>query len=322
MKQDRITFIDKAKALATFLVIYCHLYSVESDERLYVYAFHMPFFFFISGLLEKKRTRKDNLIKIVKGIIVPLLLYSVIGLIFNVVIANNAVDVLLKSSIVGLLYGLEFKVNGICWFLFALIWCKLIANEIINNPLKGTVLWVICCVTFMRNTLYIAQGCMAVPFFMFGYYAKNKILEVSKHSYLKYMCIILFAISAIITNFNGRVSMFAHSFGNLGLLSIVLFYLNGIIGSFGLISVSVISKKSHRYLTEYNKSMISAVGLQNIFIIMFKDKYGSDNDFFTNFAVTIGIMLACWGIHLLLIKPLTNFINLRLDAHLKPLSQS
>lgn len=312
MKQDRITFIDNAKTLATFLVIYCHLCSVWSNERLYVHAFHMPFFFFISGLLfEKKRERKENLVKIVKGVIIPLFLYSIIGFIFNIAIGNDVIYVL-KSSVIGLINGSGFKINEVCWFLIALVWCKLIANEIINNPLKGIVLWVICCGAFMKNTLFIAQGCMAVPFFMFGYYAKNKIIEISKQSFLKYMWIFLFAISALITHFNGRVSMYAHSFGNLGLLSIVLFYLNGIIGSFGLISISLISKTNHTFLTEYNKSMISAVGLQSIFITMFKNRFGLDNDIIVNFITTIGIMLGCYLLHLIIIKPITKFINSKL----------
>lgn len=51
---DRIVFLDTSRAMAMFLVVFAHLYASDSKECLYIYAFHMPFFFFVSGMLHKE----------------------------------------------------------------------------------------------------------------------------------------------------------------------------------------------------------------------------------------------------------------------------
>ena len=49
----RIDFIDVAKGIAIFLVVYGHTYDGR-NLHLFIYSFHMPLFFFISGLLFKE----------------------------------------------------------------------------------------------------------------------------------------------------------------------------------------------------------------------------------------------------------------------------
>lgn len=53
---QRINWIDWGKAFAIYLVVLGHLLSetgVEGKIHDFIYLFHMPFFFFISGLLFK-----------------------------------------------------------------------------------------------------------------------------------------------------------------------------------------------------------------------------------------------------------------------------
>lgn len=61
MAKDRIIWIDNAKAIAILLVVVGHIiqfmYSPEGfDQNIvfrYIYAFHMPLFFLLSGLVTK-----------------------------------------------------------------------------------------------------------------------------------------------------------------------------------------------------------------------------------------------------------------------------
>lgn len=58
----RIVWIDYAKVIGLFLVIFAHLYTSEGTDRsnvvrTYIYGFHMPFFFLISGCLYRIRDR-------------------------------------------------------------------------------------------------------------------------------------------------------------------------------------------------------------------------------------------------------------------------
>ena len=54
MDKKRIAYIDKAKGVAILLVILGHCCgSVEEPINRFVLSFHMPLFFFLSGLLAK-----------------------------------------------------------------------------------------------------------------------------------------------------------------------------------------------------------------------------------------------------------------------------
>ena len=51
--QNRILYLDYARSIVLFLVVFAHLYTHDSSVKLYVYAFHMPFFFLVSGIVRK-----------------------------------------------------------------------------------------------------------------------------------------------------------------------------------------------------------------------------------------------------------------------------
>ena len=77
-ENNRILYLDYARTIALFLVVFAHLYSVDSSVKLYVYAFHMPFFFIVSGMLHRDSDYiplKDNFaIKFHDFTVSPLLL--------------------------------------------------------------------------------------------------------------------------------------------------------------------------------------------------------------------------------------------------------
>jgi fucose 4-O-acetylase-like acetyltransferase len=52
-RSHRLVYFDLARCMAFFLTVFAHLYSVNSGVRLYIYAFHMPLFFLLSGYLHK-----------------------------------------------------------------------------------------------------------------------------------------------------------------------------------------------------------------------------------------------------------------------------
>lgn len=70
--------LDVAKGLGIWLVIVGHA-SQWGNPALakYIYSFHMPFFFMISGYLYKKRTTKETAINGISRLIIP---YFIIGL--------------------------------------------------------------------------------------------------------------------------------------------------------------------------------------------------------------------------------------------------
>ena len=58
----RIPMLDYARLLTAFLVIYGHLFPYEPNNyvRVFIYQFHMPLFFVISGMLHKYNGSVQN----------------------------------------------------------------------------------------------------------------------------------------------------------------------------------------------------------------------------------------------------------------------
>ncbi|MCQ2199390.1 MAG: acyltransferase family protein [Paludibacteraceae bacterium] len=83
VKQDRYICLDYARIFVAFLVIYGHLYSPDPNNivRVFIYQFHMPFFFLVSGMLHKYNGT-IQIKKYFKTIIVPVFTYSTIFFFF------------------------------------------------------------------------------------------------------------------------------------------------------------------------------------------------------------------------------------------------
>jgi fucose 4-O-acetylase-like acetyltransferase len=73
---ERINWIDNAKAIGIFLVVVGHSSLNDSVEKV-VYAFHMPLFFFLAGItFSNKICLKEFLYKRFRSIIVPYIFFA------------------------------------------------------------------------------------------------------------------------------------------------------------------------------------------------------------------------------------------------------
>lgn len=78
MTNKRLDYIDIAKGLGMFTIIWGHIMYAGISNAI-VYAFHIPLFFFLSGLVfsrERYVSFKDFLMRRVKGLIVPYVIFS------------------------------------------------------------------------------------------------------------------------------------------------------------------------------------------------------------------------------------------------------
>ncbi len=78
---QRLAYIDLAKAVAITLMILCHC-GFQNIATVWIYAFHMPFFFIVSGYLSEGKTHKESFHKWlqskVSALFVPYLLFALI----------------------------------------------------------------------------------------------------------------------------------------------------------------------------------------------------------------------------------------------------
>lgn len=80
MKVDRYDYIDIAKGLGILMVVWAHIMIIGWTHQV-IYAFHMPLFFFLSGMLfqrEKYKSFGMFIGKRAKRLLVPYVIYSVV----------------------------------------------------------------------------------------------------------------------------------------------------------------------------------------------------------------------------------------------------
>ena len=66
--------MDWAKTIAITLVVFGHILMPFSK---WIFSFHMPFFFMLSGFLQKKRTVRDVAVNSCKSLLLPYVIYNV-----------------------------------------------------------------------------------------------------------------------------------------------------------------------------------------------------------------------------------------------------
>lgn len=151
-QKTRIRWIDTAKLIGIFLVILGHLPLAAGKSGIspatFIYTFHMPLFFFLSGLVEKNRPVRQTLVRSAKSLLIPYAAYYLITYVWWLAASflrhpelfeRNITDGFFKP-IAGLLLGVGFNTdysymtNVPLWFLVALFWCRLINALANRNP--------------------------------------------------------------------------------------------------------------------------------------------------------------------------------------------
>lgn len=127
MKQ-RINWIDWAKSFCMFLVILGHTHICTSQAFVIdvIYSFHIPLFFFLSGLLCKDDISFLSIKKDFKYLLLPYLFYGMIGLIIPYPIHLTELNLYLTKFLI----GTDASIGAI-WFLPAIFICKQIGKMIL-----------------------------------------------------------------------------------------------------------------------------------------------------------------------------------------------
>lgn len=144
----RIEWIDTAKGLAIILVVYGHalegvFYNVGMNVQSYtiqhtfIYAFHMPLFFILSGVFLSdwlKRSPTIALKQKVKTLLIPYIIWSIIQGAFMLLAHSSSI------TKIGWKRLLTIPINPIdqFWFIYVLFFALIVYYLIYNYILKST----------------------------------------------------------------------------------------------------------------------------------------------------------------------------------------
>ncbi|MBP9988946.1 MAG: acyltransferase family protein [Ruminococcus sp.] len=279
-KPARNTAIDVAKGIGILLVVVGHLWDklpFFDVIHCILYAFHMPLFFIISGMLFKNTYTKFSVFlkKRLKTLICPYILFAVISWMWYVftyaVLPRRFTSAALTKCAgwFGQIFYAQYStkvMNTPLWFVTSLFALEIIYYFIskIKNKSKGLFWIVILAFTalgWFAESSYCPIDTSVLPwnlasaFYALGFYAlgnniapflkgylysENKIFKskAQKNTILwALVCVCLF-ISSYLGIKNGYISIGLRELGNGW-----TFYVTGIIGTFGILSLGFLLKK-------------------------------------------------------------------------------
>ena len=265
MKKERLEYLDMVKGFSIILVILGHIYFRGVLVSKYIYSFHIPIFFIVTGMLLKYKNEsniKRVIINRFKGIMIPYFIFDFFNII-EYLCLNGFTYQNIRWNIIDtiVLYG-----RGPTWFLPCLFIAE-VSFIIIRNVFKNDKINIIFCLICFFIPIFIVapntiilvlfRSMIAIGFICFGYY----IFE--KEYYKNYIFIILIILFIVLPK-NSDVELYALKFGN-----VFLYIVNAIVGS--LMVILIFKKlKTNKVLKNIGINSLIIMGThQNILNIIF-----------------------------------------------------
>jgi fucose 4-O-acetylase-like acetyltransferase len=190
-RPKRIAWIDVARGIGILLVVLGHLESGLSSRI--IYAFHMPFFFFLSGYVHKIQSDYGDFFrKRCINLLVPYITFLIVLAPLVLHRASHGGRGALQKTITDMLWGGDHLHGdyGVFWFITCLFATQQVANWLLSKFGPGQIaLYAAISMTlayvnsfvFPHFTLPLDLNVVvaALPFYLLGFYAKKADLDRS-----------------------------------------------------------------------------------------------------------------------------------------------
>ncbi len=218
----RLEYIDIVKGIGIFLMVLGHSYSEDNASLIikWLYSFHMPLFFIVSGVLYGIRYNNSgkiylNLKKKCLTLLLPYFIWNTAYQLFLVILSvlgGASLFITLKEHLIMVL-----QLNGSAiWFLPSMFLAVIFFRFLIYKKIHIIYCISLTCIGIlfpnMQNVYlecilkaFIGTGFMAIGFYLYNIY--NKELP-------SYLLIIVFIIHTYCTFMNGTVSIANRTFFN------------------------------------------------------------------------------------------------------------
>ena len=217
---QRNPYFDNAKAILIFLVILGHTLSpIFRDTQwitavyLFIYFFHMPAFIVVAGYFTKRIKNMHDVIKLVKKLLVPYIIFQIIYTLYYQGIYGNDLD----FSILEPRWAL--------WFLLSLFFWQLMLCVFGRNK-KGLLISFVFSLVVgyfgeINETLALSRTFFFFPFFLIGYLLQSDHFERIKQKSYVFLSWLLFAVIFLFVFFYGDIEWREWLYGRVGYKEII-----------------------------------------------------------------------------------------------------
>jgi fucose 4-O-acetylase-like acetyltransferase len=268
MKQ-RIEYIDTAKGILILFVVLGHVFETGPVNQ-FVYSFHMPAFFIISGIMQHyssalKKPLRQALLEKIYSLIIPFLFFEVLGVLSNIIRFGVTLNV----------FGYAYNTLTLCcnngpnWFLWALFVAEVMFLLIHKYFSNRYVIWSISAVIglFMvvNRDFYSTFGSTGVGFMFltFGYYAAPLFTKPGNKAALGVA--LLFSVVSCI--YNGKVDLGPWVFGN-----VPLYLIGSVTGTFWVIEISKLIRS--KLLVHFGRNTLTVLGTHQAINLALRARIG------------------------------------------------
>ena len=291
----RIPYLDTAKGILILLMLLGHIWN-DGIVHDFIYAFHMPAFFVISGMLlnhssSLKKSFFQNLLEKALRFLIPCLCFEIPGIAANIL--QHGVTLNIKGYMFEV-FSLHLY-NGPSWFLVVMFYCQMLCSAIMRlTNRKNVVLAVLFALVLILpkfiSYISISTTVLGLFFLILGLsYEDFFIMESRFH--------ILFWIALFITGLSSwnDVDMVNYQDG-----SRILFIVGALSGTYAILHLS---RNAYINLLNYfGKNSLIILGSHHPILIATKHILGIEE-----FSILGGI---CFFVILLIIEiPLIEIVN-------------
>lgn len=258
--EKRINWIDHAKFFSIFLVILGHS-QVPESAVIFIYSFHMPLFFFISGFLfdPSKFTSPGHFIKRrTKQLIVPYFLFNIITYLFWLFVGRKfgndvGADICVLTPVIGMFYGTDtgnYLIHcGSLWFLPCLFLVEIMyyfVQQHLNKWLMVIIFGTLGYINFKIKHVMLPWSfdvaLIAMVFYIMGNIWKDKRSGRIKPLFSGLTALLTFFALLFLSALNGRSDMSSNTYNNYFLFILIALVGIGFLVSLSILIESVIGK--------------------------------------------------------------------------------
>lgn len=288
--KQRIEWIDIAKGIGMILLIAGHCFQLDLCYP--IYSFHMPLFFFLSGILISNPNKLDIVAftkKKSKQLLFPWILMLSISFVVCLVIPSWRDQMTLKRILMEL-YSANTNIfqNSSLWYLpcFFLVLLLFYVLSIVNNNKKGWKIVIVFIIAIFglfikdlmrfiplpdfRLPFKLDSAIVALPFCVIASMYRIKIFNMVNSLSKVPIMLIFIMLTLLFSNFNGWVNINSLEFGNYRALYYPIAFI-GILTTCIVSNVISITKRKRiiKFLSFYGRNSLIIFGFQSLFIRLY-----------------------------------------------------